>query len=158
MLTILGRSHWLRFTCQWLERRFPSRYNGASARSHNERWFGIFQVSHRQPSAFCLRLERRRHSPWHNRCLRSLAHSNLEQCQDTGSRFLGQCQHTDWIGLCWAMLDRPVGTYGDNVQWAASGGHPSDRVKAPPLAQSTMSFGFAGPQAHEIAKEAGRDY
>jgi hypothetical protein len=23
------------------------------------------------------------------------------------------------------MLDRPVGTYGDNVQWAASGGHPS---------------------------------
>src|SRR5262252_2782254 len=67
----------------------------------------------------------------------------------------GECCHTDRIGLCWAMLDRPVGTYGDNVQWAASGGHPSDRAKAPPLAplaQSTMSFGFAGPQAHEIAK------
>src|SRR5262249_60185478 len=53
--------------------------------------------------------------------------------------FLGQCQHTDWIGLCRAMLDRPVGTYGDNVQWAANGGHPSNRAKAPPLAPSTWN-------------------
>jgi hypothetical protein len=37
------------------------------------------------------------------------------------------------------MLDRPVGTYGDNVQWAASGGHPSNRAKAPPLAPSTWN-------------------
>jgi len=69
----------------------------------------------------------------------TLAHSNLEQCQSTASRFLGQCQHTDWIGLCRAMLDRPVGTYGDDVQWAASGGHPSNRAKAPPLAPSTWN-------------------
>src|SRR5262249_45811616 len=33
----------------------------------------------------------------------------------------------DWIVQ---MLDRPVGTYGDNVQWAASGGHPSNCAKA----------------------------
>src|SRR5262245_56395322 len=25
--------------------------------------------------------------------------------------------------LCWAILRRPVGTYEDNVQWAASGGN-----------------------------------
>jgi hypothetical protein len=51
-------SHWLRFTCQWSERRFPFRYKGASARSPNEHWL-VYSVSHRQPSAFCLRLERR---------------------------------------------------------------------------------------------------
>src|SRR6516225_5195032 len=62
-----------------------------------------------------------------------------DQCQDTASRFLGQCRRTDWIGLCRAMLDRPVGTYGDNVQWAASGGHPSNRANAPPLAPSTYN-------------------
>src|SRR5262249_23602466 len=33
----------------------------------------------------------------------------------------GQCQHTDWIGLCWAILGQPVGTRG--WQWAASGGN-----------------------------------
>src|SRR5262249_9179358 len=32
----------------------------------------------------------------------------------------GECQHTDWIGLCWAILGQPVGTRG--WQWAASGG------------------------------------
>src|SRR6266404_4302825 len=29
--------------------------------------------------------------------------------------FFGQCQHTDWIGLCWAILGRPVGTCGDHL-------------------------------------------
>ena len=51
-------------------------------------------------------------------------HSTLRSVPRYRLRFLGQCQHTDWIRLCRAMLDRPVGTYGDNVQWAASGGHP----------------------------------
>jgi len=41
-----------------------------------------------------------------------VAHSNLEQCQDTAPRFLGQCQHTDLSGLSWASLRRPVGTWG----------------------------------------------
>jgi hypothetical protein len=49
--------------------------------------------------------------------------------------FFGQCQHTDLIGLCWASLRRPVGTYGDNVQWAASGGHHPSCQSA-----STRSF------------------
>src|SRR5262249_10253680 len=66
-------------------------------------------------------------------------HSTLRSVARYRLRFLGQCQHTDWIGLCRAMLDRPVGTYGDNVQWAASGGHPSNRANAPPLAPSTWN-------------------
>src|SRR6266404_4869896 len=64
----------------------------------------------------CLALRYSRWSPWpHTKDQNegtSLAqqvpplacHSNLGLCQDTASRFLGQCQHTDWIGLCWAIL------------------------------------------------------
>jgi hypothetical protein len=54
------------------------------------------------------------HSVRQRGCVHSLA-LNFEEikCQDTGSTFLGQCQRTDWIGLCWAMLRRPVGTYGE---------------------------------------------
>jgi hypothetical protein len=59
-------------------------------------------------------------------CLRSLP----DQCQDTALRFFGQCQGTDGIGLCLAILGRPVGTYGDNVQWVVSGGHPSSRANS----------------------------
>ena len=36
------------------------------------------------------------------------------------SRFLGQCQHTDWIGLCWTMLRQPLACPG--VLMVASGG------------------------------------
>src|SRR5262249_21780638 len=46
----------------------------------------------------------------------------------TASKFVAQCQGTDWIGLRWGILGPPVGTlgmhFGDNVQWAASGGRP----------------------------------
>jgi len=44
-----------------------------------------------------------------------------DKCQDTGSRFLGQCQHTDWIGLCWAILGSPLGPSGTaagGCEWA----------------------------------------
>jgi hypothetical protein len=65
-----------------------------------------------------------------------VATQRRDQCQDTASRFVGQCEdNTDWIGLCWASLRRPVGTYGDIVQWAASGGHHPSCQRA-----STRSF------------------
>jgi len=60
-----------------------------------------------------------------------------DHCQDTASRFVGRCEDdTDLIELCWASLRRPVGTYGDNVQWAASGGHPASQRQS----ASTRSF------------------
>jgi hypothetical protein len=31
------------------------------------------------------------------------------QWQDTASRFLVQCQHTDWIELCWTILGGATG-------------------------------------------------
>src|SRR5262245_13952350 len=58
-------------------------------------------------------------------CPCSFAAQHRDQCQDTASRFLGQCQHTDWIGLCWAMLALPTGTDGVSSQW--------QRVEATPL-------------------------
>src|SRR5262249_36987321 len=55
-----------------------------------------------------------------------LARRDRDKCQDTGSRFLGQCQRTDWIGLWWAMLRRPLARPG--VLMVASGGHPSSHL------------------------------
>ena len=69
-------------------------------------------------------------------CVYSLARQRRDKCQDTGSRFLGQCQRTDWIGSWWAMLRQPLARPG--VLMVASGGL-SNRVKAPPLAPSTWS-------------------
>src|SRR6516225_10719492 len=101
----------------------------------------VLQASRGSPPQTLIPPELRNHAirPGKDRCVHSLATQHRDQCQDTASRFLGQCQHTDWIGLRLAMLDRPVGTYGDNVQWAASGGHPSHRANAPPLAPSTWN-------------------
>jgi hypothetical protein len=62
------------------------------------------------------------------------------QCEDTASKFLGQCQHTDWIVLWRAILGQPLACPG--VLMVASGG--------PTLASAstgsihTMSSGFAG--------------
>jgi hypothetical protein len=50
----------------------------------------------------------------------SPSHSNLGQCQDTASKFLGQCQHTDWIRLCSPILGQPrhlLGTGGGGREW-----------------------------------------
>jgi hypothetical protein len=44
----------------------------------------------------------------------------VEQCQSTASRFLGQCQHTNWIGLCRVILGQPLACPG--VLMVASGG------------------------------------
>jgi hypothetical protein len=41
----------------------------------------------------------------------------------------------DCAGLCWIG---PLALMGI-MQWAASGGHPSNRAKAPPLAPSTWN-------------------
>ena len=68
----------------------------------------------------------------------------VEQCQSTASRFLGQCQHTNWIGLCWASLRRPVGTYGDMCSGLRVEATPLAKAKVLPLALSTLSFGFSG--------------
>src|SRR5262249_40694311 len=49
-----------------------------------------------------------------------VCHSNLGQCEDTASGFLGQCQHTDWIVSWWAILGQPSARPG--VLMVASGG------------------------------------
>jgi hypothetical protein len=45
--------------------------------------------------------------------------------------FFGQCQHTDLIGLWWAILGLPTGTDGVSSQW--------QRVEATPLRVNSAS-------------------
>ena len=66
------------------------------------------------------------------------SHTCRDQCKETASRFLGQCQHTDWIGLWWAMLGLPTGTDGVSSQWQRVEATPL-RAKVPPLAHPTLT-------------------
>jgi len=119
-----------RSTCQWLERGTLYSVLRCPARSHNGRWFEARQWAilgePQALRAFCLWLEQGHRSWTSDAPARNIEISAKIPLQD----LLGQCQHTDWIGLRLAMLDRPVGTYGENVQWAASGGHPSSLRKS----------------------------
>src|SRR6516162_10112566 len=48
------------------------------------------------------------------------ARSLRDQCEDTASKLLGQCQHTDWIVLSGVILGQPLACPG--VLMVASGG------------------------------------
>ena len=145
MLSYSRRSHWHPANSQWLEQGAPFMTSDAPARSPLN-----VEISAKIPTAILdaaigtlgrdkVLMVRVEHQFAGRLLVVPLAHLStlrfVEQCQSTASRFFGQCQHTDLIGLCWASLRRPVGTYGDNVQWAASGGHHPSCQRA-----STRSF------------------
>ena len=109
------------------------------ARSHNGRWFEARQWAilgePQALRAFCLWLEQGHRSWTSDAPARNIEISAKIPLQD----LLGQCQHTDWIGLRLAMLDRPVALMGRMCSGPRVEATPLAYAKVPPLAHTAVS-------------------